>query len=553
MDGLNKAYTQIVELFRTMTPAARITTALLLAVVVISLVFLLRQHTGVADDLLFGGQEFSQAELDAMEAAFAKKGLNDWEVSGRRIRVPRRQRNLYIAAVDEQRALPQTPATAWDRMFLNDNPLTSKQTRELAATRAHEQALALMIKEMAGVDIVRVQIQEIETGEFPRRKERRALVSVKATGNIPMSAKQIESIRNMVVSGGGVDTQNTTIADLNTGQAYPGSGEGGALGDNLYAKHQREFEDYYRSKILDRLSTYGEVKVAVSVELDTEMVNQTVSDKYDPKSTPIELTDYSKEVTSSRPETGGRPGVVPNASIGNVAQQVSSAAGAESSTTERRENQKSVAGTTRTVTEKAPFVPTWMGVSVAIPRSYFQRVWKQRNPPQAGAEDRPPSPAELSTVEKQIVEDIEAAVMPLLPKVAQGEDPYPRVAVMPYDEAPLPLPEGPGLAENALTWLGSNWQTIGLLLVAAFSLVMLRGMIRSAPDAGLAPAEALSPPVAAERGEAGEAEEAEELANSLRARLHVPGRSLRDELTELVQDDPDAAAGVLQSWIGEAA
>ena len=90
MDGLNKAYMQVVELFRTMTPAARITTALLLAVVVISLVFLLRQHTGVADEPLFGGQEFSQAELDAMEAAFAKKGLNDWDVSGRRIQIPRR-------------------------------------------------------------------------------------------------------------------------------------------------------------------------------------------------------------------------------------------------------------------------------------------------------------------------------------------------------------------------------------------------------------------------------------------------------------------------------
>lgn len=41
--------------------------------------------------------------------------------------------------------------------------------------------------------------------------------------------------------------------------------------------------------------------------------------------------------------------------------------------------------------------------------------------------------------------------------------------------------------------------------------------------------------------------------NSLRGRSSSKGRSLRDELTELVRDDPDAAANVLQNWITEAA
>ena len=199
----------------------------------------------------------------------------------------------------------------------------------------------MTLEELTGVDRAVVQIQEIETNGFPRRKERRCLVSVKATGNRAMPAGLVESVRHMVVSGGGVDPQNVTVSDLNTGQTYPGLGENGMLADSLYAKRQREQEEIYRAKILDRLSTYGDVKVAVHVELDKEMINQTISDKYDPKATSIELTDYSKEVTSTRPDTGGRPGVVPNASIGNVAQQVNPG-GVENSTTERRENQRYV-------------------------------------------------------------------------------------------------------------------------------------------------------------------------------------------------------------------
>ena len=42
MDFLNKAFAQLSDLFRSMTPAARITAGLLLAVVVVSLVYLFR-------------------------------------------------------------------------------------------------------------------------------------------------------------------------------------------------------------------------------------------------------------------------------------------------------------------------------------------------------------------------------------------------------------------------------------------------------------------------------------------------------------------------------
>ena len=47
MDFLNKAYAQIADLFRTMTPGARITAGLLLVVVVVSLGYLFNsQITG---------------------------------------------------------------------------------------------------------------------------------------------------------------------------------------------------------------------------------------------------------------------------------------------------------------------------------------------------------------------------------------------------------------------------------------------------------------------------------------------------------------------------
>jgi flagellar M-ring protein FliF len=552
MDVLSQAYNQVVDLFKSMTPAGRLTTGLLLAVVVVSLVFLFYQQSDQADEYLFGGQVLSQSEINAMLAAFSQKGLKA-EVEGGRVRVPRAKSHEYLLALADAQALPRTPTTAWDTVFERDSPLKSKHMRELEARRAQERTLADTIEDIPTIDVARVQIEEIEVSGFPRRAEKRSLVSAKAEGTQPLDPQLVETIRYMVASGGGVDSKNVTVTDLNTGQAYPGSGDNGHLLDNLYAKHQRSLEENLKAKIVDRLSMYPGVRVAVHVELDEEMVNQTVSNQYDDKPTTIETTDFSKEVTSTRGAPGGRPGVVPNATISNVPQQLTSMASNESTTTERSENQRSVTGTTHMVTERIPFMPKWMGVSIGIPRSHFERVWRQQNPPAEGTEPPPPDPTQLKAIESEIVKDIEDAVTPLLPKVALGEDPYPRVSVIPYTPTALPAPEEPSLANTAVTWLGSNWQNLGLLGLALLSIVVLRGMLRSSPQSDdpiqrTLPVEQL---VQHEDEEAGD--EADEVENSLKARFKASGRNLRDDLTELVREDPDAAANVLQAWIGDAA
>ena len=95
MDVLNKAMAQINDLFRSMTPAARIMSGLLLAVVVISLAYLFNHQIAGGDAVLLGGQPFTAAEMSAMEAAFGKAGLNGYSVVGSRIHVPAGQKSAY--------------------------------------------------------------------------------------------------------------------------------------------------------------------------------------------------------------------------------------------------------------------------------------------------------------------------------------------------------------------------------------------------------------------------------------------------------------------------
>ncbi|MEC8571757.1 MAG: hypothetical protein VXY82_11865, partial [Planctomycetota bacterium] len=113
MDLLAKATQQLRELYEGMTPSARLVTALLTTAIVISLFFLFSNET-ISDAYVFGGQEFSQAELAAMETALGQAGLNDGEIIGNRLRVPRTQKAAYLSAIAKAGAVPLSGKTLSD-------------------------------------------------------------------------------------------------------------------------------------------------------------------------------------------------------------------------------------------------------------------------------------------------------------------------------------------------------------------------------------------------------------------------------------------------------
>src|SRR5688572_5990931 len=125
MDFVNKAYAQTVELFRSMSPATRIAAGLLLAVIVVSLVCLFQFPMQGGDEFLLGGRPFSPSETTAIEAAFAQAGLGGSTLVGNQIRIPRGQKNAYLAAMADNGALPADFYKHLDDATQNDNLFAS--------------------------------------------------------------------------------------------------------------------------------------------------------------------------------------------------------------------------------------------------------------------------------------------------------------------------------------------------------------------------------------------------------------------------------------------
>ena len=155
MDFLSRAYAQLTDLFRSMTPAARITSGLLLAGVVASLLWLFNNRVSGGDAYLLNGHHFSASEIDAMEAAFGAAGLGDYEMEGNRIRVSRTQKAKYMAALADAGAMPAHFGSHLTDAINRPSPFTSKHQQEAMEKIALQKELADVISSMRGVELRR--------------------------------------------------------------------------------------------------------------------------------------------------------------------------------------------------------------------------------------------------------------------------------------------------------------------------------------------------------------------------------------------------------------
>jgi len=554
MDFLNRGLKQVTDLFQSMTPAARLTTGLLLAVLVVSIAFIFRQNVESGGEYLFNAKSLSDPELAMMEAAFAEAGLEKGRREGSRIRIPAGESSKYMKALKDAGAMPEDSSSAYDQFFANSNLMDTRHVTLTRERQANEQSMERMIRDLSGIHSATVRIEEVDKGGLPRRKMRMAVAIVKAEGGRHLDRDQINTIRDIVASASGAEREHVTVADSNSNISYRGSGENGLpLADqDPFASRMRLYEEHTKRSIENMLLPYPGALVEVRAELSRDFVNRTDSFTYDPQPVTVKQSTSSKTDSSTNSSNGGRPGAASNG-LGNTPQQVGSLASTDNRSEVTSEETEAVPGATQTTVQKSPFVPERVTAAIRIPRSLFRTIWMAENPPAPGEEPVEPDKNQLTEIELRETQHIKDAVTALLPPPPPGDDPFPLVTVLPYTSTPIDDPIEPSIASNAGSWFASNWRTIALFGAALFSVVFLRGMIRSNQPVEATDEAGQFTPSLHREGQEEEEEDELDIANSLKAKFQHTGRSLRDELTELVHEDPDAAANVLANWIGDAA
>lgn len=550
MDFLSKAYEQLAETLRPMSLSTKIIAVLLLAAIVVSVVFLFQFNSNSADEYLLGGHVFTVDEERAALAAFTDADLNNYQLDNHRIRVPRSQRYKYIDAMAKANALPESSTDLWEKLFSTD-VLASRETRQSKERYRKKRELEKVLTSRKDITQAKVEFHSEPGRGLVGAVQKSALVTVTPSGTRPLPLPQIKSVQAAAAAYLGMRSQDVAIMDTANGQTYRSDADGLGVLDDSYSSHKTVRESLLRRKIENQLSHIDGVKVDVNIDVDWEKKHDSRSVKFNEKPTAVESSTKTEELQTSAPQPAGPPGVQAN----NAATNTGATVAAAPSTTKNisREDQKMVVGQEVISKSYYPYRTKDVHVSIGIPDTYFVNVWQQKNPVKDGQQAQPPTPVQLTAIREAERQKIEELVNNLLPPVDDGENPFPRVVVRPYPVIPVTPLAAPGIVSHMTDWLQDNWKTLGMAIMGLVGLVILRGMVRSAqPEAGAAAPLTLN--ISEPSGEPDaddEEDEDEEEQLSLKDRFQQTGPNLRDELTEMVKEDPDAAATVLSAWIGD--
>ncbi|MEX2138818.1 MAG: hypothetical protein WD894_06125 [Pirellulales bacterium] len=561
MDFLNRASAQITNLFRSMSVGARIVAALLLTVIVVSLVYLFNHQFAGPDSYLMGGEPIQREEIDNIVGVLGQAGLTNFSVEGGRIRVPRGEEPIYTAALLEKGALPGAYGSYLQKALTEGGTFGSKARQTQLNKVALQMELAKVIGDITGISKANVLYDVQEGRGINRKNTYSASVSVATTGGMPLDDMKVTGIRRIVSAAISPEMppESVVVADLSTGLAYPATkaGQAGVGMDSEYVRNKMAYQELWTKMIRERLGHIPGVIVMCNVDLDKQIEHEMQKSNHDPKPVTVSIQEESKTLTSQAPQPGGPPGLgAQNGLPPNQPAVARAGTGGASSDEEMSKSAvRNVTSQNIEISKIAGLTPKRVTASIGIPSSYIEQVWHERNEPAAGEPPKTPNRLALKSLEDDLLLTFKLDVAGIIQLPDEtAADPVKQVTVSVYDSLQVEeLPE-PGFSDHALAWLGDHWSTLGTGLLGLVSLVMLRSMVRAVPAAEslpTSPAIEDEDNVDVESGVAGDAKPSggKPTAASRLKRREKGGPSLREELVEIVREDPDAAANVLRGWI----
>ncbi|MFN9433533.1 MAG: hypothetical protein ACK6DC_01175, partial [Planctomycetota bacterium] len=351
------------------------------------------------------------------------------------------------------------------------------------------------------------------------------------------------------------------VIDTRTGEIEVGNDDPESMAHDHYLKTKAFHEQQLKRKATELLTAYGDVHIAVNVELDNTLAEETEELKYNDKPTTVQSSTTKKDTESQRVNPGGRPGTEPNALANRGA--TLAAADQSSKTKEQTESERRITGNTLVSSKRVGLKVTNAMMSVSIPSSYYQKAylhnWQVRNPDQKTADAPPPKDSDLTQIKTETENNVKLKLNAILDKLATGQETVPRVTVTEHLDLEPALPPEPTWSETALDWLAQSWQTLALLGLAGAALISLRSFARSTPSGSDASFERgfdiplddeidLKITSLTEDEPTAGLEEAERDAT---LQFRTTGAELKQDLTSLVRTNPDAAATLLRNWISQ--
>jgi len=521
MDFVKRLHGQLIELVRAMTPRARVTVGGLILAVLLGLAYLTQQKLAGETTYLLGGQPFSSDELTTVQGALGKAQLNDFTVEGNRLRIPKSKQAAYLAALADGNALPQTLTDIFSEGNEKTNWWSTRQQQVAQARATKKKWLSLMLRSMNGVESADVEFDKEESRGWKPTQIATALVAVKMRGGQPLTEDRAAYFQRVAAAALNMSPPDVTVVDRNSDLVVGGANAQGTVGAaDDYLNLKRKYQADYEAKLHKALSYVPGVMVSAEVELDREQRREGARAPLDANG-PLGIANQPANLRgfpAARPNSGEETGLV--------------ATNAPPTLQQNR-------------TDSPGWTPRQVKVSVGVPTSYFDEIWRRRHSDRAADHAVAPPADELAQIELAEIARIRQCASGLIPN-SDAAATEPLVTVTPFFHAVPSEAVKPPLAALVSAWLVSSGPEVAVILIAIVGLAALRLALRHVVRR---PPQVQQTATGATESRSTGGPHVSRLRADLAQRISS-GRPSREDLADIVREDPAAAANVLRSWIG---
>jgi flagellar biosynthesis/type III secretory pathway M-ring protein FliF/YscJ len=583
MDFLKTTSSQIAPLIQSVSPAVRVTIALVLLVVIGAGSYYWKQQ-GSDRVQLYAGIQLSESELGAIEMALGKSGMNDFEIVGQTIAIPREQRAAALKAIDESQATPSSIARYSKKTTSFAPFLTGAQQRNMEKT-AKQEKICAMIREVQGIADVMVEYDETRSESFPRTIYRTAAVTVRAEKSRPLEDHEIATVLATVQRAvAGMTPENIVVIDGNSGIAHDWqSVQNGPRSSKDLASAKLHFEHDLKAKIESLLSQYAGAEVSVQMECE-QVARDTTNDR----------TKANSIAMAGSPDNGQQ---LPVTAGSNGSARVQDYVDTKMAhTIQKVAAQQSIESTF----QAHDFIPCYAAVTIRVPESFVIKLAQQvkshtpvvsaKNSTDPSAVANKPVSREATTAEVEqcfckVQADIKRRIAQEL-RAAPHPTPENSIEVL-LDHDVAPTASGQSdLAALTADWLAAfefkkyanQWYAVAVPLLLLFGVFLFRTHRRAsqveaatrqmrlhqmelanAPTSAASTASGAVNPASMEaepieHNELEPSEQEAKLTNQLDQAFDNDQQiGLSKEIIELIELDPRASINVFRSWLKEAA
>jgi len=547
MDAFKQVWSRLIELNRRLSPNARLIAALSAVALIVCIGWTVRGLLVVETVYLLGPQTLTSEELTEMQTALAKAQLSDFAVEGNRIRVPRERQAAYIAALAENRALPESVPEMLSEAIDKVNWFTNVQQQADYKEAARLKGLTSILRSFEGVETAEVVFDKAESRSLRPERTMTALVAIKLRGGRPLDDERAAMFRSVLTAAiAGLTPQNVTVVDKATNRSHHYQADQVAGPGSRYRDSKRAYESQYEARVRDLLHHVPGVTVSAEVELESVSRHEAAA----ASTNQAGLSPGDAKSVTSTPE-----GAVVSHGAANQPLDLTSATAEPTTPLTPQPTPISDRPQAMTATRDPAaanldtFVPRRVCLSIGVPMAYIENIWRQRLA--APSEQRAGAPApDLETVQAQELANIRQLAAPLVQASSNDTDAVNRVAVTPLSTMVFDLATPPSLLATATGWLTSPWGPLTVVLTLIGGGWMAR-MLRVTPNQATDNPETHDLPAATARLRNSRMDEPSPArpTSAFHERIATTN-SLRGELADMVREDPDVAANILRNWIG---